>query len=260
MKIHPTAVLSGEIELEEGVEIGPFCHLQGHVKIKKGTVLEGHVTIGCPWGQVEIGESNHFGPGSVIGGPPQDVGYKKEKTRLKIGDHNVIRECVTVSIGTAKGDQMTTLGNNNFLMAYTHVGHDCRLGNHIVMANESQLGGHTVIDDHVVISAVCAFNQFSHIGKFAFIGGSSVVNKDILPFSKALGNHAVCRATNKVGLLRNGFTKEQVDSIHRAIRIILIGCDTIEEGLQRIQKECAPSEHIDYFIQFVRQSKRGIAK
>lgn len=259
MKIHPSSVISGDVEIEEGAEIGPYCLIQGKVRIGKGTYVEGHVTLGSRYGVLEIGENNHFAPGAVIGGPPQDISYKAEPTRLKIGSNNKFREFSTVNIATSKGDKETTIGDNNYFMAYTHVGHDCKIGNNVVIANDSHLGGHTIIEDGVVIGGLSAFNQFTKVGRGAFIAGSSIVNKDILPFSRAQGNYAVCRATNKIGLSRKGFSKEEVTNIHKAIRILLVGSSTIEEGIERIMKECQTSANLEYLLDFVRTSKRGIA-
>ncbi len=260
MSIHPSSVITGNLELAEGAEIGPYCLIQGHVKIGKGTIVEGHVSIGSKGGYVEIGEHNHFHPGAVIGGPPQDITYKGEQTSLIIGDHNIFREFSTVNLATSKEEKKTTLGSHCYMMSYTHVGHDCRIGNYVVVANDSHIGGHCFIDDNVVIGGMCAFNQFTRVGKGSFIAGGSIVNKDIIPFSKAQGNHAVIRATNKVGLARRGVSREEVDNIHRAIRILIMGSDTQEEALARIDTECSASENIEYLIQFIRQSKRGIAK
>lgn len=252
-------MISGEVELEDGVEIGPYCLIQGHVKIKKGTYVEGHVTIGNRYGVIEIGENNHICPGAVIGGAPQDITYKNEPTRLVIGNNNTFREFSTVNIATAKGDQETTIGNNNYLMAYTHVGHDCKLANNIIIANDTHLGGHTIIEDNVVIGGVCAFNQFTRVGKNAFIAGSSVVNKDILPFSRSQGNYAICRATNKIGLSRKGIPRDEVANIHKALRILILGSDTVTEGVERIKVECQMSPNIQYLIDFIKNSKRGVA-
>lgn len=260
MKIHPSSVIQGDVEIADGVEIGPYCLIQGKVKIGRGTFVEGHVTLGSRYGVLEIGENNHFAPGAVIGGPPQDVSYKSEATRLRIGNNNVFREFSTANIATSKGSQETVIGSHNYFMAYTHIGHDCVIGNHVVIANDSHLGGHTEVEDNVTIGGVCAFNQFTKVGKNSFIAGSSVVNKDILPFSRAQGNYAVCRATNKIGLQRKGFSAEEVENIHRALRIILMGSDTIEEGIQRIERECQQSENLSYLINFIRSSKRGIAR
>ena len=259
MKIHPTSVISPDVEIAEDVEIGPYCLIQGKVKIGRGTIVEGHVTLGSRNGILEIGENNHFSPGAVIGGPPQDVSYKGESTRLIIGNNNTFREFSTANIATAKGDGKTEIGNNGYFMAYTHIGHDCKLGNNVIIANDSHLGGHCEIGDGVTIGGVCAFNQFTKVGRMAFIAGSSVINKDILPFARAQGNYAVIRATNKIGLARKGFSREEVMNVHKAIRIMIMGSDTVEEGIARITNECTMSPNIEYFISFIRSSKRGIA-
>ena len=258
--IHPTAVIEGKVELAPDVEIGPYCHLQGSIQIGARTRLEGHVSLGSRNSRLIIGEDNLFSSGAIIGGPPQDLNYKNEVTTLRIGNHNVFREFSTANIATQKGDGETTIGSHNYFMAYVHVGHDCKIGNHVVIANDSHLGGHTFVEDHVVVGGVCAFNQFTHVGKFAFIGGGSVVNKDILPFTKAHGDHAVCRATNKVGLLRNGYAKDEIENIHRAIRILLMGSDTLEDALKRIAEECVASENIDHLRKFIEKSQRGLAR
>lgn len=259
MKVHPTSVLSPDVELGPDVEIGPYCLIQGKVKIGKGTIIEGHATVGSRYGILEFGENNHIFPGAVIGGPPQDITYKSEPTKLIIGSNNTFREFTTVNLATNKGDGKTEMGNNCYMMAYTHVGHDCKVGNNVIIANDTHIGGHCIIEDSVTIGGVCAFNQFTRVGKNAFIGGNSVVNKDILPFSRAQGTWALVRATNKVGLARKGFSREEVSNVHKAIRIFIMGSGTLEEAYDRISKECAPSENIDYLVNFVKQSKRGIA-
>jgi len=260
MKIHPSTVIQGELDAHESVEVGPYCLIQGKVKLGAGCIIEGHATLGCRHGELEIGERNHFFPGSAIGGPPQDLSYKNQTTRLKIGNDNIFREFSTANMATQKGDGVTSIGDHNYFMSYTHIGHDCKVGNHIVIANDTHVGGHVTIEDHVTIGGVCAFNQNTVIGKYSFIAGSSVVNKDILPYSKAQGVFAVCRATNKVGLQRKGFAPEEIDNIHRAIRIILMGSDTMDEGIARIQEECMMTPALEYFVQFIRKSERGIAR
>ncbi len=259
MKIHPTSVVSSDVSLEEGVEIGPYCNIQGQVKIGAGSFIEGHVTIGSRHGIVEIGKNNHIAPGAVIGGPPQDISYKAEPTKLIIGDNNVIREFTTLNIATTKGSGATVIGNNCYLMAYAHVAHDCKIGNNVIIANNTNFAGHCNVEDNVTIGGVCGFTPFTRIGKHAFIASSSVSNKDILPFSRAQGNWALVRATNKVGLLRKGFTKEEVTNIHKAIRIVIMGSATLEEAYNRIEQECTPSDNIRYLIEFIKSSKRGIA-
>lgn len=260
MKVHPSAILEGEIDLAPGVEIGPYCYLQGKVRIGAGTRLEGGVFIGSRYGVVEIGENNFISNGAAIGGPPQDLSYKNQVTRLKVGNNNVIREFCTFSLATLKADGETTIGNDGYFMAYVHIGHDCKIGNSVVIANNSHLGGHTIIEDHVNIGGVCAFNQFTRVGKFAFLGGGSVVNKDILPFTRAQGHHAVCKATNKIGLLRKGVSQGDVDNLHKAVRIFLLGSDTVEEAIARVQMDCFSSPYVTELIEFVRKSERGIAR
>jgi UDP-N-acetylglucosamine acyltransferase len=259
MKIHPSSVVSKDVILEDDVEIGPYCNIQGHVKIGQGTFIEGHASIGSRYGIVEIGKNNRISPGAVLGGPPQDISYKSEPTKLIIGDNNVIREFTTLNLATSKGDGATTIGSNCYFMAYAHVGHDCKISNNVIIANNTHFGGHCEVEDNVVVGGMSAFNQFSKVGRYSFVAGSSIVNKDIIPFSRAQGTYAVIRATNKVGLLRNGFAKEEVANIHKAIRIIVMGEGTIEEALARIQSECKTSPQIEHLIHFIKSSKRGIA-
>lgn len=259
MKIHPTSVLSSDVVLEEDVEIGPYCNIQGHVKIGRGTFVEGHVSIGSRHGIVEIGKNNHIAPGAAIGGPPQDISYKAEPTKLIIGDNNVIREFTTLNIATSKATGSTVIGNNCYFMAYSHVGHDSKIGSNVIVANNTNFAGHCVVEDNVTIGGVCGFSQFTRIGKYSFVAGASIANKDILPFSRAEGHWALVRATNKVGLLRKGFAKEEVSNIHKAIRIVIMGSKSLEEAYSRIENECTPSENITYLVNFIKSSKRGVA-
>ncbi len=259
LKIHPSSIISPDVELGDDVEVGPYCFIQGKVRIGKGTLVEAHVTLGSRYGILEVGENNHFCPGAVIGGAPQDLSYKGEPTKLIIGNNNTFREFSTVNLATSKGDGITQIGNNGYFMAYTHVGHDCKIGDNVTIANDSHLGGHCEIEDNVTIGGVCAFNQFTKVGRGAFVAGSSVVNKDILPFSRAQGTYAVIRATNKIGLARKGFSREEITNVHKAIRIMIMGSHTVEEGIARIQSDCTMSPNIEYFINFIRSSKRGIA-
>ncbi len=259
MKIHPTSVVSPDIEIGPDVEIGPYCLIQGKGKIGKGTFVEGHVTLGYKHGEILIGENNHFSPGAVIGGPPQDISYKGEQTTLVVGNNNTFREFSTVNLPTSKGEKKTIIGNNCYIMAYAHVGHDCKLGNNVIMANNTGLAGHCEIEDNVVISAMCGLSQFTRVGRGAFIGGGSVINKDIPPFVRAEGHWAVVRATNKIGLIRRGSGREEVNNIHKAVRIMVMGTGTIDENIERIRTECQMSENLEHFIHFIKSSKKGIA-
>lgn len=262
MSIHPSSVIDKEVQIGENVTIGPFCHVRGRTRIGDGTVLESHVTIGNEWGIVEIGKNNRIGTGAALGGPPQDLSYKGEATKLIIGDNNNIREFATINCGTAKGGGVTQIGNNCMIMAYVHVAHDCLLGDNCVIANSCQLAGHVVFEDHVKVGGMCGFTQFTRIGKHAFIAGGATVNKDILPFTIAKGNFAVMRAPNSIGLERAGHPKDQIEMINRAVRIMTKGGGTVEQSLARISNECQSGPLVQYFIDFARgalERERGIA-
>ena len=260
VQIHPTAILDKRVELAGGVEIGPYSVLKGKVFVGEGTKIESHAVIGSEHGVVTLGKNNHVFSGAMVGGPPQDLKFKGEQTRLEIGDNNMIREFVTINVGTVTGTGVTKIGNGNLLMAYVHVAHDCVLGSNIAIANTTNFAGHVTVEDFVRIGGVCSFNQFVTIGKYAFIAGDSAVNKDVMPFTIAQGKYAVSRAANVVGLERAGFSKEEVENIYRAIRIVTKGGRTIEEALSDIAKECTPSDNIDYLTAFIKKSERGIAR
>jgi UDP-N-acetylglucosamine acyltransferase len=259
VSIHPSSVVSKEAEIGRDVVIGPFCVITGRVKIGDRTRLDSHVSIGNPFGSVTIGTDNVFCAGAAVGGPPQDLSYKGEPTQLVIGDRNTIREFATLNCGTPKGGGITKVGSDCLIMAYAHVAHDCSIGNHVVIANSTQLAGHVIFEDHVKVGGMCGFNQFSRVGKYAFIAGDATVNKDIPPFTISQGNYAVVRACNSIGLDRAGFAKDDIEAVSRAIRIITKGGGTIEESLARIKEECAQTPSVQEFIEFVLKSKRGIA-
>lgn len=260
MAIHPTAIIEKGVELDNSVSVGPFSVIKGKVRIGRGTKIESHVVIGSEHGTVVIGTDNHIFSGAVIGGPPQDLKFKGENTSLEIGDRNIIREFVTLNVGTHTGGGVTRIGHDNLLMAYVHVAHDCQLGNKIVVANSSNFAGHVIVEDNVRIGGVCGFTQFTRIGRFSFIAGDSTINKDIIPYSIAQGKYAVPRAANEVGMQRAGFAKEEVDAVYRAIRMITRGSGTVEETLGEIEQKCLPSEHVKYLIEFIRKAEKGIAR
>ncbi|MDZ4677871.1 MAG: acyl-ACP--UDP-N-acetylglucosamine O-acyltransferase [Oligoflexia bacterium] len=254
--IHSTSVISPKAEIGQNVTIGPFCFIHDNVTIGDGCILDSHVVVGSVAGEVIIGKNNKLFGFGLIGGPPQDLKYKGEKTRVIIGDNNTIRECVTISIGTGQGD--TIIGSGNLFMAYCHVGHDDTIGNNNVLANQVQLAGHVIIEDKVTVGALSAVNQFVRIGRNSFLAGASMVNKDILPYGIAQGNYATIRATNKIGLERAGFSENAVTNINRAIRILTKGSATIDEALSRIADECEKIPEIEYLVDFVKKSERGL--
>lgn len=258
--VHPSSIVDPEVQLGQGVVIGPNCQVVGQTQIGDGCVLQANVRIGSEFGRVTIGEKNRFHSFSFIGGPPQDITYTNQPTELIVGDENTFREFGSVNIATSKEDGRTLVGSHNYFMAYTHVGHDCRVGDFVVIANSSNLGGHVQIADHVKIGGVCSFNQFVRVGKHAFIGGGSVITKDILPFSSAEGHPCLSRATNKIGLERGGFSSDEADRIHRCLRRLLKGNQTQAEILSTCEADHSDCAQVMYLVDFIKNSRRGIAK
>ena len=255
-----TAIISPEVEMGEDVQVGPYSIINGKVKIGRGTRMESHVCIGMGVGEITIGQNNHFFQGSMTGGFPQHLDYQRENTCLVIGNKNIIREGSTIHMGTPQGEGVTRVGDNNLLMAYTHIGHDCQLGDHIVLSNSSNLGGHVQIGDRAILSGNVLCAPFVKLGRLCYITGASCVNKDVLPFSIADGRFALMRAANKVGLKRANFPRDEMQSVHQAIRYIIKGARTITEALEKINKHCSPSESIYDIINFTKNSKKGLAR
>jgi UDP-N-acetylglucosamine acyltransferase len=260
VKVHPTALVDKSVELGDEVTVGPYAIVQGRTTIGRGTVIENHATIGWKHGRVVIGSDNHFGPSCIVGGPPQDLSYKGEETELHIGNGNNIREFATLNLGTPKGGGNTRIGDRCLLMAYVHIAHDCVIGNGVVIANATQLAGHVELGDGVRVGGVCKFVQFVRVGRMAYIGGDSTLNKDVLPFSIAEGRWATMRATNKVGLERAGLPPEEIVNIHRAIKKVIRGSLTREEALAAIESDCQPSPAISEIVSFIKSSEKGLAR
>ena len=254
--IHPTSVINKDASIDSDVIIGPYCTIDGKVIIKKGTRLISHVVI---QGTTEIGENCTISPFVSIGGPPQDITYKGEDTRVVIGDNNNIKEYVTINRGTVHGGGITSVGNNNFLMAYAHIAHDCKVANNVIMANCATLGGHIEVADFVILSGLCAIHQFCRIGKYAFVSGLTGVPKDIPPFIIAAGNRARPYGLNVVGLERRGFSKEEISKLKKAYRILFRSAVPLSTALKIIQEEL-DGENIRELIDFIQASKRGICR
>lgn len=260
MSIHSLAIVDSRAQIHPSVRVDAFAVIKGAVVMDEGCVVESHAVVGSEHAEVTVGKNNHFHPGAIIGGPPQDLKFKGEKTRLVVGDGNSFREFVTVNVGTVTGTGLTQIGNNNLLMAYVHIAHDCHIGNNIAIANASNFAGHVTVEDNVRVGGVCSFNQFIRIGKFSFIAGDSAVNKDVMPFTMAQGKYAVSRALNSIGLERAGYSKDEIANLKRAVRLVTMGDRTIEQALQEIEAQCAPSEALTYFTDFIKSSERGIAR
>lgn len=257
MRIHSTAIIHPGARISEDVEIGPYTIVGEHVSIGKGTKVESHVLIE---GWTTIGERNHIFSFSSVGTPPQDIGYRNEETYLVIGDGNVIRECATIHRATTKQDRKTEIGNGNYLMAYSHVAHDCKLGNNIIMANSAGLAGHIVIGDFAILGGIVGVHQHVRIGAYAMIGGQSAIVQDVPPYCSATGNRAQLYGLNTVGLRRKGFSEETINNLKKAYKIIFRSGLTVEEALTRVVAEFAGSREVLYLVEFLRGSKRGVTR
>lgn len=257
MESHPTAIISPKAEISAGVKIGPYCIIEDNVHICEGCSLEAHIYI---TGNTYIGEDCHFYPFSSIGTLPQDLKYKGEQTQLKIGCRNIFREFITVNIGTEHGGGITTVGDDNYFMAYSHIAHDCQVGNNVLFYNAGTLAGHVIVEDFATLGAFSGVHQFCRVGKHGFIGGYSVITKDVLPFSKTVGNRAKCYGMNYIGLKRKNFSPEVIEKIKKAYIILLQSQLNTSQALEKIEKEISHSEEVDYLVNFIRNSKRGVIK
>lgn len=257
IEIHPTAIVDKEAEIEDGVVIGPYCIVGNAARIKKGVRLISNVIIE---GRTEIGEDTIIYPFTSIGLPPQDLKYKGEDTGVIIGKKNIIREYITIHRASVGGDGFTVIGDNNFLMAYVHIAHDCKIGNSVLMANAATLAGHVKVEDHAVIGGLVAVHQFTRIGSYAMVGGFSGVGQDIPPYMIASGARARLFGLNTVGLKRHGFSEETLSELKRAYKILFREKRTLKDAIKKIQAELPYSEEIRHLIEFIEENKRGICR
>jgi UDP-N-acetylglucosamine acyltransferase len=256
-EIHPTALVDRRAEIAEEVVIGPYCVIGPDASIGRGTKLSGHVVV---QGRTTMGEGNTVFPFASIGSVPQDLKYKGEPSELLIGDRNIIREYASLNPGTAGGGMVTRVGNENLLMMYCHIAHDCILGNRNVIANGATLGGHVVIQDHVIVGGLVGVHQFVKIGSSAILGAGSMVSKDVPPFCNATGDRARLRGLNLEGLRRRGFDKAKVEALKKAYRIMFQSKLKVAEALKKIRREIAPTAEIDLLVSFIESSQRGICR
>ncbi|NWF92541.1 MAG: acyl-ACP--UDP-N-acetylglucosamine O-acyltransferase [Syntrophaceae bacterium] len=256
--IHPTAIIDPEAEISEGVEIGPYAVIEKGVSIGKGTKIGPHVVI--REGTV-IGKNCQIFQFSSIGEAPQAFAYKGEKTSLLIGNGNIIREYVTLHRGTPSGGGRTVVGDGNYFMAYSHVAHDCQIGNYVVLANGATLAGHIRIEDYAIIGGLSAVHQFCQIGTHAFISGLTGVTLDIPPYMLAAGSRAKLFGLNMVGLKRHHFSEETVKTLKKAYRIIFRSGLTLEKAMKQIAEDrIAQSPEVQHLVSFIQHSKRGISR
>lgn len=253
-RIHPTAVISPEAELADDVEVGPFAVIEGRVKLGAGCVLRPYVHL-C--GPITMGRGNVMYSGVVLGECPQHLRYNNEPTGLEIGDNNTFREHVTVHRGTTQS-MLTRIGSNNYFMAHAHIAHDCRIGSNCIFANGALVGGHCTIDDNVFLSGNCAVHQWVHVGRLALLSGVSGSCKDIPPFC-VVQNIDNTVGVNVVGMRRAGLTVSQIDAVRTSFRILFRERMVIPAALERIEREFGGVAPVAEFVQFIRQSKRGIS-
>jgi len=255
--IHKTAIIDIKAELDSSVEVGPYCIIGPKVKIGKGTKLGPHVVID---GWTQIGEGCRIFQFASIGTIPQDLKFKGEESWVILGNNNVIREFVTINRGTSQSGGKTTIANNNFFMAYSHVAHDCNIGSHVILANAATLGGHIEIEDYAIVGGLVAVHQFVRLGRHSIIGGGSAANQDIPPYMMANGQRAKLYGLNMVGLKRHNFSNEAISNLKKAYRIIFRSGLTIKKALDQTQAEIKNSPEVDHLINFIESSKRGITR
>jgi UDP-N-acetylglucosamine acyltransferase len=251
------ATIDPRAEIDEDVEIGPYCMIGPRARIGRGTRLENNVTI---MGNVAIGCFNHIYPNVVIGGEPQDVSYQGSDTRVVIGDHNIIRECVTINRASEKEEGVTTVGDHNFLMACSHVAHDCQLGDHIIIANATLLAGHVHVHDHASLSGAVAVHQYVTVGSYSFTGGLSAVRNDVPPYMLVEGCPARPRCINSVGLRRNNFTPQVIHALAEAHKLLFrskVGLENAWEILRANGQLLPQVNHLLSFIQGQHEGQHG---
>jgi UDP-N-acetylglucosamine acyltransferase len=255
--IHPTAIISPGAELAEGVTVGPYSVIEAGVVIGKGTWVGPHAVIKGP---TAIGADNKICQFASIGDAPQDLKYKGEPTRLEIGDRNVFREFTTMNRGTVGGGGVTRIGSDNLFMAFTHVAHDCQVGNRVVMANYATLAGHVEIGDWVIMGGYSGTHQFTKVGAHAFIGNNAAVTRDVPPYIMAVGTPAVPHSINSEGLKRRGFTPEQIRNLKNAYRVLYRSDLKLEDAVAELKKLAQSQPEIQPMIDFIGQSTRSLVR
>jgi UDP-N-acetylglucosamine acyltransferase len=254
--IHATAIIDSTAKLASDVEVGPYSVIGAQVEIGDGTVISPHVVV---MGPCRIGRDNRIYQFASVGEAPQDKKYQGEPTTLEIGDRNVIREYVTINRGTGGGLGKTVIGSDNLFMAYSHVAHDCIVGDHCIFANAASLAGHVEVGDFATLGGFTAVHQFTRVGTRAFCGLGSVITQDIPPFSTVAGDRARVIGINKEGLKRKGFSPELIRALHKSFRDLLRSSGSKQDVYKSLEPLCAEFAEVEAFVNFVKNSKRGIA-
>jgi UDP-N-acetylglucosamine acyltransferase len=249
IEVHPSAIVDPKAELAEGVVVGPFCTVGPGVKLGARTRLISHVVVD---GRTSLGEDNVVYPFAMLGGPPQHTAYKGEETQLVIGDRNLIREHATMNTGTASGGAITRVGSDGFYMIESHVGHDCVIGDQVILTKQATLGGHCEIADFVIVGGLAAVHQRTRVGRHAMIGGLAAVVKDVIPYGSVWGNHAHLEGLNLLGLKRRGFSRESINTMRAAYRMLFADEGTFQERLDDTVETYSDSPEVMEIIDFIR--------
>jgi UDP-N-acetylglucosamine acyltransferase len=256
--IHPTAVIEPGARLAESARIGPYCVVGSEVELQDGVELVSHVAVA---GRTVVGADTRIFPFASIGHQPQDLKYQGEKSRLEIGRRNVVREHVTMNPGTSGGGMLTKVGDGCLFMVGAHVAHDCRLGDHVIMANNATLAGHVVIGDYAILGGLSAVHQFVRIGKHAMIGGVTGVERDVIPYGQVVGDRARLAGLNIVGLQRRGFSREQVQALRTAYQMLFGEAGTLVERVDEVARQFIDVEPVRDIVEFIRaDSQRGFCR
>jgi UDP-N-acetylglucosamine acyltransferase len=256
--IHPQAVVSPKAKLGKGVQVGAFAVVGADVELGEGCVVHDHAVLQGP---AKLGVGNVFHPFCVIGGNPQDYTYAGEHVELAVGDGNIFREYVTISRGTKKGGGTTRIGNDNFFLAYSHVGHDCQIGSGTLFVNGATLAGHVTVQDYVTIGAFSPVHQFCRLGRYAYIGACTVITQDVPPFSLIVTERETrCYGANTIGLERKGFSAERVKKLQKAFRLLTRCKKNTSQALEELRKTMGESQDVKELIEFVEKAERGIVK
>lgn len=256
MKINPTAIVDKKAKLADNIEVGPYAIIGPDVEIGRSTRIGAHVVVA---GHTTIGEDCRIFTGACMGTIPQDLKYKGEKSFLKIGNNNIIREYVTINPGTHEGS-VTSIGDGNLLMAYSHVAHDCKIGNACIIANAGTLAGYVTLEDKAVIGGLAAIHQFVRVGKLSIVGGCSKIVQDIPPFSTCDGHPARVYGLNFIGLKRAGISNEAQKALKKAFKALFYSGLLVKNAIEKLEKQVERCEEVNYLLEFMKNSKRGVCR
>ena len=258
MSVHPTALVEPGAVVPASAKIGPYCTVSSNVIVGEHCELVSHVVLD---GHTRLGDGSRIFSFAAVGVAPQDLKYAGEPTQVEIGERTVIRECVTISRGTAGGGGITRIGSDCLIMAYAHIGHDSSIGNSCILANGATLAGHVTVEDYATVGALCPVHQFCRIGRHAYIGGGTTITQDVLPYSLTSAKREThAYGLNKVGLERRGFTREQLQALQHAYRLLLASRRNTSQALEMLRAEASPSEDVQYLRSFIESSERGVLK